>query len=266
MSTADSEVGLKTSRIAAMVTALGVVLGFAGCSWIATRPPMEADVAYVLGRIEDNANRLRDFEGQAEVYVWWQGTYQRVSMLVLFKRPDLLKVEVYGLLGMSLLKMSIRGESLIVYAPMANRFIEEPVEGGLLQMITGFDLRSEDLRDVLLGTVHLKRTDLEQVAAFERGEDTYRIVVEKAGRIHWLAVDDRRWTVVEDEVFNAHGDPMGKRSMRHFGHIQGVALPRSIELVRNGDRVQIEFTSQRVNLGLSDARFEIPRPRPGGEG
>jgi len=249
-----------------MALALGVVLAFLGCSSMVRRSPVEVDAGYVLGQIEDNVDRLRDFEGQAEVYVRRQGVYQRASMLVLFKQPDLLNIEVYGLLGVRLLEMSIREEGLTLYAPTVDRFIVEPVEGGLLQAMTGFDLHFEELRDALLGTLHVGREDLEHVAAFERGKGTYRIVMKKADRIHRLVVDDGQWTVLEDELFNTNGDLIGRRTMRRFGRFNGVSLPRSIELTRGEDRIQIEFTSQRVNLGLSDTRFEIRRPQSGGEG
>lgn len=258
--------GGRTARFTAMGLALSVLFVFMGCSSIGRRVPIEVDAGYVLDRIKDNVDGLQDFEGQAEVYVWRQGMNQQVFMRVLFKRPDLLRVEVYGPLGVSLFKMSLRGEWLTLYAPMADRFVVEPVEGGLLQGIMGFDLRPEELRDALLGTMHVGPGDLEHVARFERREGAYWMVVKKAGRIHELAVDDRRWTVLEDDVFNAHGELIVRRTMRRFVNVHGVALPRSVELVRNGDRIQIEFTSQRANLGLSEYRFEIRDPRSGGGG
>lgn len=229
------------------------------CLGCAHRPRMDltqVPADRLASLMRENQAKLLDLEGRARISLLVDGIRQTVRASVLYKAPDLLKVEVMGALGGSALTAVSRQGSLEVYLPEAKQLIVDQASGDVLSRLTGVELGPYDPKHVFLGTVAFSDTEMD----IERRGDRYLAVFQEDGLIRRVWIEGDRYMPVEEEIYDACGDLLLRRRMTKYERIGGARLPRRIEILDGRNWIRIEFLHRRANRGIREKRFRIKVP------
>ena len=222
------------------------------------RPMLSAQE--ILAGIRENGTGLVDFEGRASISIHTDGAKHNMKALVLFRRPDALKMELTGFMGMSLATMALQDGDFRIYLPMLNRVLEGRFDSEKLRSITGVPFDLCNVREILLGTSLLAQPwDFQASAAdIRRGE--YVLTAQASSRRWKVWVDAARLLVVKEETYDLEGNLVMRRSYGDYFEDDGVQIPRRIHIWRDDQEVQIRFTACNINSGLAASLFEMVVP------
>ena len=249
----------KTNRLIPWALA-AILLGF-GCARRAAlvrRPILSAQE--ILAGIRENGMGLVDFEGRASISIHTGDAKHNMKALVLFRRPDALKMELTGFMGMSLATMALQDGDFRIYLPMLNRVLEGRFDSERLRSITGVPFDLCNVRDILLGTSLLEGPWDFQASAGDARRGEYLLTAQTSNRKWKVWVDAARLLVAKEEAYDFDGNLVMRRSYGDYFEDDGVQIPRRIDIWRDDQKVQIRFTACDINSGLAASRFEMVVP------
>ena len=248
-------------RVASHASALAFVIVSAGCSGIARmpRPPEHVTPEIIAGRVDANFAQLEDLRSRAKIRLTTPEGIQKVNALIQYRKPDRVKIEVYGFLGIALWQAVTSDERLRAYIPRLNEAIDAPAEARVVAGLTGVDVRLDDVTRVLRGG-GLDTTALAHISAFERRGDAYLIVTSETGRVRHFWVDATSLHVRETEGFDERGTRLSRTVLADYTRTADVWLPRAITVERGPGRVELTLKEPQVNRGLTDTDFTLMFP------
>ena len=230
------------------------------------RPVRPSDVGPIqnafdlLRAVSSLTDSLRDLEARAEISMRIDGLQQNTTALVRYKRPDALKLDVSGALGIGLLHALAGRDSLAVYFPRDNRYVKGRPED-VLYRVTGVDLRFYDAQRAILGLPGIGIPDLPRVRSFEPRGDSIFVEIEEPLWRRRICVDRRTATVLREEIYDLdQGRLISQRLMEDYRDEGGVVLPRRTEIRQGTDRIRIEFRRWKVNAGIREETFRMKVP------
>ena len=216
--------------------------------------PTAADL---LKRAADDIARLNTLEGEARISLRLEGTRQNASLLVLFRRPADLRLEVTGPLGVRLLTAVALRDSLRAYLPRTNNLYEGPADGDVLRRITGVDLGAWAFWRAVLGIALL---DSAQAGELRREGNRLIVRISETAGSRRLLFDARSLTLSEEEVYNPEGGLVARRTMSDYRETDGVVLPRRIAIFHGGDEIRLEYGEVKVNGAIVEEAFRLRVP------
>lgn len=203
----------------------------------------------LLERCGSEPARITDLKAAAELTLIQPGQRQYASAALLFKPPDLFRVEVRGPLFVHLFTALLRGDSLVVGAGDGS-WRGGPFSAPALTRRWGLDLAGYDLRHALLGLVtpapldSLIQSQPDRCLAYLAGTPSRRL---------WL--DTRHGFITGEELLTPAGAPGLVRRLQDYQRVGEVYLPRRVE-IRQGERALIlEYRSWELDTGLGEGAF-----------
>ena len=131
-----------TLRAAAATVLAAVVLDLAGCATAGLPPP-----AAVVQR----AAAARSYSGRLRVTLKGPELRGRTAVLLGFRRPDALRIEIPGPTGARLVAVA-RGDELVAVFPGERAVYRGPATAAGLEDLLGIALGPAEVMDLLLGT------------------------------------------------------------------------------------------------------------------
>ena len=241
-----------------LLIALLPSLGCARRAALVRLPVLSAEE--ILAAIRENGTGLVDFEGRASISIHTGDAKHNMRALVLFRRPDALKMELTGFMGMSLATMTVRDGHFRIYLPMLNRVLEGRADSPHLQRLTGVPFDLCDLKDLLFGTDLLSAPWDAPEGSVAIWKDQYVLSARGTDRIWKVWVDGNSLLVSKEEVLDSEGNLVMRREYNKYLEDDGVLIPRSIRIHRGDQQVHIRFTALDINSGLAASRFEMAVP------
>ncbi len=207
--------------------------------------PLGADFAAVQG--------LEDLTAEARLSLTHEQGRNALDASILFRPPDLMRLDVQGPLFVHVLSAVVEADSLL--AVVEGRSMVLPAEDGL-DYFLGIDLGGYDPRWLLLGVV------------VPGDPDTSRVHHPAAGRAivpletadlppRRLTVDLQRGFVVREEVLTPGGGVLWSRRLQRFRRLPGtdLYLPRLVIIESGGRILELEYGKVRTGRGLERAAF-----------
>lgn len=209
----------------------------------------DRDPALLLAAAARELDQLGDLKAAAELTLVQSGQRQYASAALLFKPPDLFRIEVRGPLFVHLFTALLHGDSLVVGAG------DGPWRGGLVSdegmaRLLGLELSGYDLRYALLGLV--APGPLDSLAQAEPGRCLAYLAGMPARRL-WL--DTRHGLVAAEELLDPAGTPSLVRRLQDYQRVGGIYLPRRVEIRQGAHALILEYRSWELDTGLSASTF-----------
>ena len=207
------------------------------------------DAALIAEHAGRELAQIGDLRAAAEITLTQAGARQHASAALLFKAPDLFRLEVRGPLFVHLFTALLRADSLIV-GQADDHWSSGPFSDATLTRLLGLDLAGYDLRYALLGLVmpapldSLTQPQPGQYLAFPAGIPRRR---------WWL--DVRRGFIAGEEVLDAEGTPLLVRRLLGYQRVGDLYLPRRVEIHQGENALLLEYRSWELDTGLSEAAF-----------
>lgn len=255
---------LRTALRSTSLAGLAAAMAGLGCVSGPPRPrpvPAASTASELLSIVSAGYGGLKDLEIRADISLRVDGVRQKASAVILFRAPGELKFDVAGPMGIGILSGLVRGDTLQLYLPRANKLLVGP-PGETLYRVTGVNLSYYELRRAILGLPNLSPLALPRVGRFATSADTYQLEIDEPLWTRKLTLDRQSAFLMEERVVDPHGFELSRRSMDDYRDANGVILPRRIRILQGADRIDIRTTRRRVNTGLIDrgGRFILRIP------
>ncbi len=239
-----------------------LLLFLSACATTPPRPPAAGPIlnaSDLLRIVSQRTEGLRDLEARAKVTLRINGVRQKASAFLLYRSPGALKLDVRGPLGIGILSALGVNDSLYLYLPRDNRYLDGP-PGEVLHRITGVNLEYYDTRRAILGLPNLSPLDRPRIVRFEIEDERFFLELRAPlwTRLIWL--DRQTATLLEEQIHAPQGGILSRRTLGDYRDENGVILPRRIEIIQGDNRIQIEITRRQINAGASDDRFRLKLP------
>lgn len=221
--------------------------------------PFVRDPTELIHRIIADSNTLKDARIRARVSIEIDGVRQKASSVSFYRQPDDLRMEVSGTLGVSIMSTRFWADSLRIYLPGENGYIEGPAASVLYQ-VTGVDLSYYDVPNVLLGIPTLSPSDRERVIGFQTAPSYYILDLQYE---HWkrkVWINRANLTVAREEIIDAYGERRSELRLADHRVVSGCWLPRRINISHGLNLIEFHVKSQKVNSGLPDNLFVQKMP------
>ena len=243
---------------------LGLALLLGGC---ATQRPLQRQdwnhqegVEALLELAAADLQQLRDLKAEARITYQQAGQKNSGTAVILFKNPDLLKLEVRGPLYSHVFTALLQADSLTIFN--GEGAWKGAAQGSLLWRLTEIDFGSYDLKYVLLGLVEPGRIDSQRPPEYPRAD---RVIVPLLGGAYLrrLWIDLYRGFISREEITFAAGNLPLFRELKDYRDIAGIYLPRLVKIRQGQVNLVLEYQSYLANGGIPDEHFtrDIPLER-----
>ena len=196
---------------------------------------------------------LDDLTAEARLTLTHEQGRNGLDASILFRPPDLMRLDVQGPLFVHVLSAVVEADSLL--AVVEGRALVLQAEDGL-DYFLGIDLGGYDPRWLLLGVVVPGEADTSRVHHPVAGRAV--VPMETADLPpRRLTLDLHRGFVVREEVLTPGGGVLWVRRLQRFRRLPGTGLylPRLVT-IESGDRtLELEYGKVRIGRGLERAAF-----------
>jgi outer membrane biogenesis lipoprotein LolB len=233
------------------------------CSCTTTpRPVSQTDIrdpAELIGRLHAQTGIIADARLRARVSMQVDGVRQNASSVIFFRSPSDLRLEISGALGGNIMSASFWADSVRVYLPSENGYLDGNAARVLYQ-VTGMDLSYYDLERVLLGLPSIQPSDRDEIVGFRTEEKTYTIDTHTRDGLRrtWISRSDL--VVTKEDVFDRWGNFQTQLHLSDYRTVSGSVLPRKITIRQGQNQIALSVQSHKLNTGLEDSVFDQVLP------
>ena len=242
--------------------AAAVLLAAAVTSACGPPPPVQrqgwagaaGEVADVLRADLAAVQALTDLTAEARLTLTHEQGRNSLDASMLFRPPDLLRLDVQGPLFQHVLSAVIDADTLLALVEGRNMVLH--ADDGL-EYFLGIDLGGYDPRWTLLGVVLPGEADTTKVRLPVPGRAVVPVQASPDLPARRLTLDLHRGFVVGEAVLDDSGEILWSRRLERFRRLPGtdVYLPRSVR-IESGDRIlELEYGKVRLDRGLERTAF-----------
>ena len=217
-------------------------------------------VEALIGLTAADLQWLRDLKAEARITYQQAGQKNSGTAVILFKNPDLLKIEVRGPLYSHVFTALLQADSLTILS--GEGAWKGAAQGSLLWRLTEIDFGSYDLKYAILGLVEPGRIDSNRAREYPRAD---RVIVPLWGSAYCrrLWIDLQRGFISREEITFADGNLLLSRELKDYQEVGGIYLPRQVEIHQGEVDLILEYQNYLANRGIPDEHFtrDIPQGR-----
>ncbi len=196
---------------------------------------------------------LTDLTAEARLTITHEQGRHSLGTSILFRPPDLLRLDVQGPLFHHVLSAVVEADTLL--AVIEGRRMALHADDGL-DYFLDIDLGGYDPRWALLGVVVPGDPDTSQVRHPGPGRAVVPLETPDLPPRR-LTLDLHRGFVVGEEILDDSGQVRWSRRLQRFRRLPGtdLYLPRSVRIENRGRTLELEYGKVRTGRGLERAAF-----------
>lgn len=216
----------------------------------------------LLRKMEGNRRKIKTFQGTGTMRVKSEKFSGKTSFEIFIKKPDSIKISIYGPFGIDIAHGIFSDGSFLFYDVLRNRVFSGSESKDVLQKLFKIDLSFEDLLDSFTGAVNLTSKLRSEPTDYEILEDIYNLTyIDKATNkksIYRVTKEDLK--ITEYLVSTLNGKELLSGEYSKFTDYEDVPIP-SVLLIRNKDKrqsINIEYKKIRVNKEIKSLSIQLP--------
>lgn len=232
-------------------------------SCVPSRPSYEEAVytsSRLIKKLEANRRKVKTFRGTGVINVVSPQVEAKASFEVILKKPDSVKVSIYGPFGIDLAQVLVTGQSFMFYDVLHNKLYEGGVQNDILQRIFKINISFDDLMDAFAGAVNLTDKLSREPDTYIVDEDHYRLTyvdsMQNQQSIFNINVGDL--AITKYQLVSLSGKPVFEGSYSDFKDYDDVAVPyRSvIENKDENQRMDISYRTVEINKAVGELEIK----------
>ena len=205
-----------------------------------------------LGLAAADIQGLEDLRAEASITYQQAGRKERGTAVLLFKSPDLLRVEVRGPFYSHVFTALLQADSLIVFG--SDGAWKGAARGSLLLQLIDIDLGLYDLRYALLGLVEPGRIDSSRQIEYPRADRA--IIPLQGGHLpRRIWVDLHRGFTTREEIAFPDGEVLLSRRLKDYQKVGRLYLPGRVEIRQDEASLVLEYRNYIPDKGVPDKSF-----------
>lgn len=241
------------------------IMAIINTSCVPSKPTFEKKVLpadRLIKKIEANRRKIKSFEGNGILNIKTPDLEARASFEISIKKPDSIKLGVYGPFGIDLAQILVTRSDFIFYDVMHDKAYSGNVSNDVLKKIFRVDLSFNDLIDAFAGAVNLTGKLSEVPQNFEITDDMYFLTyTENATNMEFrydINILDN--ALLRYKVIKKPAELMFEGRYTEFKHFDDVPIPLRtvVENKKNNQALLIEYKNVTVNEEIDDLKIYLP--------
>lgn len=234
-------------------------------SCVPSKPTYEKKVLpadRLIKKIEANRRKIKSFEGNGKLDIKTPNFEGRGSFEIYIKKPDSIKLGVYGPFGIDLAQVLVTRRDFLFYDVMRDRAYSGNVSNDVLKKIFRIDMSFNDLIDAFAGAVNLTGKLSEVPQNFEITDDYYYLTYfENSSNIEFkydINILDN--ALLRYQVIKKPGDLLFEGRYSEFEHFDNVPIPLRtvVENKNDNQALMIEYRNITVNENIGSLKIFLP--------
>lgn len=241
-----------------------IILAFlAGC--VPSKPVYEEKTASyerLIKKIEANKRRIKTFYGIGSLSVFSNEENLSGNFEVFMRRPDSLKIIIYGPFGIDLAQVLLTKRNFKFYDVMNNTLHTGKATDDILKQIIKMNISFDELYESLTGAMSFS----------DRLSSTPSIVKDNAGILELTYLDSlggkksiyrvnaSDLTVNDYKVTTTANKELLTGTYKNYKSVDEIAIPRytGLEYKANKQKLIIEYRNIEVNKNIESIDFTVP--------
>ncbi len=234
-----------------------------GC--VPSKPVYEEKTASyerLIRKIEANKRRIKTFYGVGSLGVFSKEENLSGNFEVYIKRPDSLKIVIYGPFGIDLAQVLLTKSNFKFYDIMNNTLHMGRVNSDVLKSIIKMNITFEELYESLTGAMSLSDKLSSTPAILNNNEGTLELTYtdQPANRKNIYYVNAADLTVNSYKVTSMTDKEILTGTYQNYKTYDEIAVPKNtaLEYKENRQKLLIEYRNIEVNKIIESIDFTVP--------
>ena len=216
----------------------------------------------LVKRLEANRRKIKTFEGSGVMNIETPKMDAKASFEVFLKKPDSLKLVIYGPFGIDLAQAVVTNSEFEFYDALKNTVYKGRTDNNLLKKIFHIDLSFSELIDAFAGAVNLTSKLRETPTNYRLTGDNYILTYADTNStkksIYEIRTDNL--AITKYDLLASKNNLLFEGRYSNFKLYDRVAIPRVtiVENKKQNQKVHIEYRNISVNEELENLKLEIP--------
>ena len=216
----------------------------------------------LIKKIEANRRKVKTFSASGVLNVESPEFSGKGNFEVLLKKPDSIRVSIYGPFGIDLAQILVTNSKYIYYDVIKNRVYKGANRKGILKSIFKIDLSFDDLIDAFAGSINLSNKLLQEPDSFEQNDEyyifTYLDRITKLKSVYRIRTNDL--AIESYKLFDKENNLLFEGKYDDFKLFHNVAIPYKslIENNNKNQRIALDYRKIRVNKNIPELSIELP--------
>lgn len=216
----------------------------------------------LIKKIEANRRKVKTFSASGVLKIESPEFSGKGNFEVLLKRPDSIRVSIYGPFGIDLAQILVTDSKYIYYDVIKNRVYKGANRKGILKSIFKIDLSFDDLIDAFAGSINLSNKLLQEPDSFEQNDEyyifTYLDKATKLKSVYRIRISDL--AIENYKIFDKGNNLLFEGKYRNFKLFHNVAIPYKLLIENNNknQKIALDYRKIRVNKNIPNLSIELP--------
>ncbi len=239
-------------------------LSFQFCS--APKPVIEERVIppeRLIKRIEGNRRKVKTFEGSGVIRVESKQFTGSANFEVALKKPDSIKISIYGPFGIDLAHGLVSKTDFQFYDVMRNRLYIGSNDKSVLKDLFKVDLSFNDLMDAFSGSVNLTDKLLNEPDEYAQNEDAYILSYfdKRFNQTSTYNIKKDDLALTRFEVIDVNDNIVLKSLYDDIKLFDGVPIPYevAVDYRKNSQKLFLEYRKMEVNNDVNKLSLVLPK-------
>lgn len=216
----------------------------------------------LIKKLEANRRKIKTFEGTGILNIQTPEISAKANFEVIMKKPDSVKVSIYGPFGIELAHALISKNNFVFYDVMRNNLYRGNAKEEVLKKIFKIDLTFDDLMDAFAGAVNLTDKLRSEPDGFEINEDEYILsyTENNAGKESIYKINALDLAITNYKLIKLPGEILFEGTYSQFKDFENVFIPYKTNVQNKSlnQVVDIEYRSIKINNEIGDLTISYP--------
>ena len=239
-----------------------VIIGLAACSAPkkTVRKTTVLPVERILKKVEANRRKIKTFEATGVIKIKSPKYEGKGNIEITIKRPDSLRISVFGPFGISVAEALITKDKFYYYDALRNKLYYGKNKRKIIERIFKFDLPFDDVSNLLIGRVNLTGKIYEKPLQVKADENSFELFYQTGNslteKFEFSREDNKLLSYGfgkgNEKIFNAHFE-----NFKKYGKFE---LPLILNLkYKSETNLKIDYRNVKVNDKIESLSLDIPK-------
>jgi outer membrane lipoprotein-sorting protein len=217
----------------------------------------------LIKKIEGNRRKVKTFKGTGVIKIESKQFSGSANFEVQLKKPDSIKISIYGPFGIDLAHGLISGSDFQFYDVMRNKLYVGTNDKNVLKDLFKIDLSFNELMDAFSGSVNLTDKLLTTPDLFEQGGDEYILsyLDNENNQTSTYYINKSDLALTQFEVNSSTKKSIIKSVFNDTKLFDDVPIPYEVEVnyKSNEQKLSIEYRKIQVNIDIDKLVLKLPK-------
>jgi len=216
----------------------------------------------LIKRIEANRRMVKTFKAKGSIAVKNSEMDTKSNFQVEIKRPDSVKISLFGPFGIDLASMMVTSNNFLFYDAINNKCYKGKVKPGIIKELVKVDISFDQLIDIMTGSVNLTEKLNKEPDKYEFFDGNYMMtfIDSLVYKKDIYVVNTEDFEIIEYKLNDLKNKDILDVQYSDFKKNDDLSVPSFIDFNdnRNNQRIKIDYRSININKESDNLKLTIP--------